>query len=168
MYVINHRLLERNLIPGLLQCATMIDRKGREDVVARLRDDLRDHIHRRDANLSDAANIVMTCADYPNGLQELVKSVAFYEQQSFPMGEVHRIWVYVQKITGLTNKYLRKLVDIFDLAQVEDLHIKRILGGLRNEFKAISPMPSLPLVGVLSFCSSTQELEMQTGDTPSP
>jgi hypothetical protein len=149
VFVINHKLLDRNLVQALLGCVSMRDRKGREDIVARLPALLRDNIHRRDANLSDVSNIVHTCAYYSNGLEELIEAVAYYEQQSIPMTDVLRAWSYIQQISGLADSRLLDLLERIEVAHINEPAFKKILSGLRSEFSAIPAMPLDPLWSVV-------------------
>jgi len=76
------------LIDLLLACGTMSNLDDRNAVVADLPSEISSNIKRSDATKMDARNIVDTCLKYPNGLNELVKIIRYYEGGSTAMQQL--------------------------------------------------------------------------------
>jgi len=76
------------LIDLLLACGTMSNFNDRNAVVADLPSEISSNIKRSDGTKMDVRNIVDTCLKYPNGLNELVKIIRYYEGGSTAMQQL--------------------------------------------------------------------------------
>lgn len=142
----NPRLLVNDLVPALLNCPCMQDRTRREDVTALLSPHLRDNIKHRDDNLSDVFNIVKTCDNYLNGLDELLQAVETFDGICIQTGKLQQEWQYIQTISDRKDPRLLNLLEIVKVAYVDDeQRFKKIFVGLRREFSAIPSMHMVPL-----------------------
>lgn len=70
------------LTNALAACSKMALPDGRNDVLAQIRSDVAGAVPRRADTRSDVMNIVRTSANYPGGLEELLRHVRYYEAGS--------------------------------------------------------------------------------------
>lgn len=73
------------LVNKLLACPTMHNRHSRDIVVQQLAAQISHAIPRNTIDIVDVTNIVTTCANFANGLQELINIIAFFEGNALPM-----------------------------------------------------------------------------------
>jgi len=86
---------KRAFIQALEQCHTMRDRAARDAVVLDL--PFGQAIIRHHSDRLDLSSIVDAGLRYPNGLNELLESIGFYEGNSLPLHYVIKIWEDIQK-----------------------------------------------------------------------
>jgi hypothetical protein len=80
------------LVEALLKCPSIINRDTREAVVQDLPDDIQRNI-RESAQLNVAVrNIVDTCLNFRNGIEDLIEIVRRYESTSLRMEELDQVW----------------------------------------------------------------------------
>jgi len=79
------------LVDALLACDNMRNRDTRNTIVDDLPVDIRSNIQRNPGNRVDVINIVNTCLNYPNGIDELIRFVRFYEGDSSAMRALDRL-----------------------------------------------------------------------------
>lgn len=65
-----------------MACPSMSDYETRKSIVAELPDNIRNGIKRDSAPKGDITNIVNRCLIYPDGLNELIGLVQYFEQDS--------------------------------------------------------------------------------------
>ncbi len=80
-----------DLVDALLACSNINSQDNRAEIVNRVSDDIKYNIKRMSNDRMDVKNIVETCLNYPNGLQELVSTLEYYEGSSLPMQKVKRL-----------------------------------------------------------------------------
>jgi nucleoside phosphorylase len=83
--------LSHDLINALLRCGIMQTTQGRNTIVRDLPLDIQQSIDRSGRPDMDISSIVNGCLGYSEGLEELVKAMSFFENNSIPMQEVKRI-----------------------------------------------------------------------------
>ncbi|GAB4326164.1 MAG: hypothetical protein OHK0047_11450 [Leptolyngbyaceae cyanobacterium] len=83
---------KEEFLKAVSECSTMKDRHKRETLVKSLPPHIRDNITRRDATLSDVAEIVETCSEYPTGIEELVRRIEFYENGTIAMSNIRKLF----------------------------------------------------------------------------
>ncbi len=69
----------QDLITALLKCSYIKDRERREVIINALPHDIKHNITRNTADKVDVSNLVEACLNYPNGLQELIAALEYYE-----------------------------------------------------------------------------------------
>jgi Effector-associated domain 2/Trypsin-like peptidase domain len=79
------------LVEALLPCPSMGNRNTRDTIIGDLDEDIQRNIQRSTADRDDVANVVKSCLNYSNGLEELVAVVRRYEGGSIPMEAVDRL-----------------------------------------------------------------------------
>lgn len=77
------------LIDALLQCPSMANRSGRDTIVGALRDQVKTNVQRGSGDRDDVTNLVSTCLNYFNGIEELIAVVRHWEgSESLPMQDL--------------------------------------------------------------------------------
>lgn len=84
--ITNNEILQ--LVNMLLECATIQNDHIRNDILAFLKDTIRNSIPRRDTVRADVISIVTTCNAYPGALTALIEGVRAFEQGSFAMQQI--------------------------------------------------------------------------------
>jgi hypothetical protein len=79
---------QRELARALLVLPSMADGARRRDVIAELRDEIATKIPASSVDNMHVLNIVKTCLQYENGLEELLEILSFSEGNSLPMQQV--------------------------------------------------------------------------------
>jgi hypothetical protein len=79
------------LVNALLEVGAIKDRATRDTVINELPPSLKNNIQRHAADRTDVMNIVSTCMNYANGLQQLVEVLVIYEGDSLPMQKVKQL-----------------------------------------------------------------------------
>lgn len=87
---------KRELVDALLACSAMRDRYSRDAVVNNLRNDIAISITRHNTDRVDVNNIVTRCADFADGIKELLECVRDIEGSSIPMQNVDAVWQHIQ------------------------------------------------------------------------
>ncbi|MBM3241020.1 hypothetical protein FJZ31_32455 [Candidatus Poribacteria bacterium] len=80
------------MIKALLECPSMRNRDTRNTVVDNLPVDIGSNIQRNPTDKTDVTNIVNTCLDHHNGIDELIKIVRFHEDDSISMQMLDNIF----------------------------------------------------------------------------
>lgn len=76
------------LVDALLKCPSVGNRSQRDILVAELRDDIKNKVQLGHGERVDVANLVKTCLNYPNGIEELMAKVRIFEGRSLAMKDV--------------------------------------------------------------------------------
>ncbi len=79
------------LVDALLACDSIQDRDTRDLILNELPTTIKNNIKRSPADKPDVVNIVNTCLNYSDGLQQLVELVNLYENDSLPLLKVKQL-----------------------------------------------------------------------------
>lgn len=122
--------IKQRLTTALSDCPSMSNRHTRDTVVEHLPAKIRHVIRRDEAEQTDILNIVSTCLDYPDGLEELIKIVEFFEQDSGPM-------------QVLNDTVTQILPELHTLRRPKSEDHARISNSLDQARQAVSSLPSV-------------------------
>ena len=81
----------KQLADALLACQNFEDKNTRNVIVEGLRSSIRGSIRRHAADFPDTVNIIKTCRNYDGGIEELVRQLELYENDSDSIKEVLRL-----------------------------------------------------------------------------
>ncbi|MCP4700302.1 MAG: hypothetical protein GY862_26135, partial [Gammaproteobacteria bacterium] len=84
------------LIDAVLDCPAIRNRGARDAVMEELPGNIKNSIQRSSPDRIDVTNIVLTCLDYPDGLEALIDNLRFFEGKSASMQTLDKLYREIQ------------------------------------------------------------------------
>lgn len=130
----------RQLVEKFLACPIIGNRHSRDAVVKQLDDQILHAIARNAVDKVDVMNIVETCLNFSNGLQELVDAVGFFEGDSTPMQQLR---AFVQSLFFVSQIISRELFgEIIKIVSALFITKEKLLEMYRSSVPVIWDGPS--------------------------